>query len=110
MEKDFLELTRHLLQLKIESELQDHYSSVCLSDDCALNSLKPALFFCHQVDGEGQVEDQSGTQHCRKLVSFTVSGKRRDLFDFCCGELINKNKSISQMTLCLHFQIFGQWA
>ncbi|XP_068446292.1 E3 ubiquitin-protein ligase HECW2 isoform X2 [Clinocottus analis] len=28
------------------------------------------------VDSEGQVEDQSGTEHCRKLVSFTLSGIR----------------------------------
>jgi len=30
----------------------------------------------HQVGSEGQVEDQSGTEHCRKLVSFTLSGMR----------------------------------
>ncbi|XP_056287626.1 E3 ubiquitin-protein ligase HECW2-like isoform X2 [Pseudoliparis swirei] len=28
------------------------------------------------VGSEGQVEDQSGTEHCRKLVSFTLSGIR----------------------------------
>ncbi|KAG7999371.1 E3 ubiquitin-protein ligase HECW2 [Nibea albiflora] len=31
---------------------------------------------CPAVGSEGQVEDQSGTEHCRKLVSFTLSDIR----------------------------------
>uniref|UniRef100_A0A3Q1GAX0 HECT-type E3 ubiquitin transferase n=1 Tax=Acanthochromis polyacanthus TaxID=80966 RepID=A0A3Q1GAX0_9TELE len=31
------------------------------------------------VGFEGQAEDQSGNEHCRKLVSFTLSGERDDL-------------------------------
>ena len=36
--------------------------------------------FSHQVGSEGQVDDQSGTELCRKLVSFTLSGERTDSF------------------------------
>lgn len=41
------------------------------------------LFFCHQVRGEGQVEEQSEYEHCRKLVSFTLSGEMNESVEMC---------------------------
>lgn len=42
--------------------------------------------FSYQVGSEGQAEDQSGTEHCRKLVSFTLSGERTHAVVWC-GEI-----------------------
>lgn len=54
--------------------------------------------FSHQVGSEGQVEDQSGTEHCRKLVSFTLSGERTHVV-LWCGEILTGYRLIDSLTL-----------
>lgn len=82
------EAKRRLFQLShLESELVKSVSPLLLFDFSFLTfkhtlSTKKMLILLscwsssHQVGSEGQVEDQSGTEHCRKLVSFTLSGER----------------------------------
>lgn len=59
--------------------------------------------FSHQVGSEGQVEDQSETEHCRKLVSFTLSGGRTDSVELWCSCGPVKNKHAYEC-VCSHFR------
>lgn len=40
-----------------------------------------------QLDTDSPLGNQSGTEPCRKLVSFTLSGERNERVESCCALL-----------------------
>lgn len=64
-------------------------------------------FFFHQLGAEGQLGNQSGTEPCRKLVSFTLSGEKSEVVERCCALITTQTHFV---TTVFKTQIYERWA